>query len=61
MVMRVLMRMFVGVDMLVFMRVRHPIMGVLMGMSVKVLMLVAMLVLAFHRSSSFSPRWRKAI
>ncbi len=50
---RMLMLMFVFVDMVVFMSVRNPIVGVLMGMGVGVivLMLMAMIVLTFHRIS----------
>ena len=59
---RMLMLMFVLVNMIVFVRVRDPIVGVFMGMSVNVLVLmfVGMIVHAFHRSSSFLPGWCKA-
>ncbi len=51
MLVRMLMLMFMAVRVGVFVSVRNPIVGVLMGMSMSVfvLMLVTMTVLAFHR------------
>jgi hypothetical protein len=59
MLVRVLVLMFVVVDVVVFVGVLNPIVGVLMlmGMSVFVLVLVAVIVFAFHRISSVVPVW----
>jgi uncharacterized membrane protein len=54
MLVRMLMLMFVFVDVVVFVSVRNTIVGVLMGMGMRmsVFVLVAMIVFAFHRIPS---------
>jgi hypothetical protein len=60
MLVRMLMLMFMAVDMGVLVSVRDLVVGVLMGMSMSVLMLVAMNVLAFHRIPLRLLVWRTA-
>ena len=62
MLVRMFMLMLVFVDVVVLVSVRRLVVGVLMcvSMSVFVLMLVAMIVLTFHRISSLFSVWRRA-